>query len=51
MQVIGTLVDFIGEIEFMNNTLREEGCLHLLSFGQIRISKGTHFIFDGNLGR
>lgn len=48
---MGQTVDFEGEVEFTNNSVKGEGALYLRSFGQIRIHKGTHFVFDGNIGK
>lgn len=44
-------MDFSGEIEFTNNSANGEGVLSLLSFGQMRLQRGTYFRFTGNLGR
>lgn len=50
-QIVGSLVDFEGEIGFWNNSANREGVLHLLSFGQMRLQQGTRFVFKGNVGR
>ena len=44
-------MDFEGDIEFRTNSASKEGVLHLLSFGQLRLQRGTHFVFEGNRGR
>ncbi len=50
-QIIGSLVDFEGELSFINNTAFEEGALSLLSYGQIRVHRGLSLNFIGNNGR
>ena len=51
LQIVASLVDFEGRLKFWNNSANKEGTLHLLSFGQMRLQKGTHFAFEGNVGR
>ncbi len=50
-QIVGSLVDFDGELTFINNTALNEGALSLLSFGQIRAHRGLSLNFIGNKGR
>ena len=51
LKIIGTLVQIEGEIEFFTNEVRGEGALSLLSFGQIRLKRGTDLWFEKNSGR
>ena len=51
-QVVGTVVDLFGTLEFINNTSpQDEAALHLLSFGQVRLQRGLDMTFAGNIGR
>lgn len=50
-QIVGSLVDFRGQMSFINNSATGEGALSLLSFGQIRMNKGLSINFEGNSGR
>ncbi len=51
LQIVGSLVDFFGDLSFINNTDTVEGALSLLSFGQMRVNRGLHINFNGNKGR
>ena len=51
LKIIGSLVDFEGEMEFRKNKVSGEGALYLLSFAQIRLRRGTSLVFDENVGR
>ena len=52
LQVVGTVVDLFGALEFINNTTpQDEAALHLLSFGQVRLQRGLDMLFAGNVGR
>ena len=50
MQIIGSLVNFLGEMQFINNTDDNAVAMHLLSFGQARLFSGLQMIFWGNNG-
>ena len=50
LQIIGSLVNFLGEIHFINNTDDTAVAMHLLSFGQARFFSGLQMIFRGNNG-
>ena len=51
-QVVGTVVDLFGTLEFINNTApQDEAVLRLLSFGQVRLRRGLNVTFIGNVGR
>ena len=51
-QVVGTVVDLFGTLEFINNTApQDEAALHLRSFGQVRLQRGLDMTFAGNIGR
>ncbi|XP_064396716.1 uncharacterized protein LOC135343670 isoform X3 [Halichondria panicea] len=51
VRIVGSLVDFFGDLSFINNTDTVEGALSLLSFGQMRVNRGLHINFNGNKGR
>ena len=50
IQIIGSLVNFLGEMQFINNTDDNAVAMHLLSFGQARLFSGLRMIFWGNNG-
>ena len=50
IQIIGSLVSFSGEVEFINNTDDNAVAMHLLSFGQARLFSGLQMTFQGNVG-
>jgi hypothetical protein len=50
IQIISSLVDFEGQIEFINNTGDSAVAMHLISFGQARLLTGLRMIFIGNNG-
>lgn len=50
-QIIGSVVDFQGDIQFINNTEKNGAVsMHLVSFGQARIFSGLRMSFSGNKG-
>ena len=45
MQIISSLVDFEGQVEFINNTGDNAVAMHLISFGQARLLTGLRMTF------
>ena len=52
-QVVGAIVYLSGELEFINNTASagDVSALHMLSFGQVVLSRGLTVNFHRNSGR
>ena len=51
MQLVGSVVELTGEIEFINNTVTNGAALFFTSFAQARLRPGLRVLFEGNVGR
>ena len=50
-QIIGSLVDVFGAMEFTNNEASNAAAMELLSFAQVRLHNGAKVEFRENMGR
>lgn len=52
MQIIGSLVELLGDMYFANNTVKgDSAALQLLSFAQVRLHHGLNMTFENNVGK
>ena len=51
LQLVGSLVELTGQMDFINNTVSNGAALFFTSFAQARLHRGLRILFQGNIGR
>ena len=49
--MIGCVVQFKGEVNFIENTANDGGALYIVSFGQMKVFPDTTIMFERNKGK